>query len=186
MWIEVWRLLLWTVLLFIVIIFTLLFKSSKQSCGINTFLNKEQGALVFEWPWYKMLSHLLLPLLFHILCCRKLAAHATGKWFVAHNLSNTFGVPFCHYSETVNTGEIWDSQSDIGRFKSCVMWCCVTGCVVTDGHVRNYSPICKASYPSRLESLVQYFLCSKNVTVREIFCNFYEDWFDTHFNLQCF
>lgn len=180
-----WRLFLWTVLLLIDIIFTLLFKSSKQSCGIKTFINKEQGTLAFEWPCYKMLSHLLLPLLFHILSFRKLASHATRKWFVAHNLSYTFVVPLCHYSETVNTGEIWDSQSDIGRFKSCVMWCCVTGCVVTDCHARNHSPSCKASYPRRLESSVQYFLCSKNITVREIFCNFYEDWFDTHFNLQC-
>jgi len=94
-----------------------------------------------------MFLYFLLPLLFHIFCFRKLAAHATGKWLVAHNLSNTFGVPLYHYSETVNTGEIWDFKSDVGRFKSCVIWSCVTGCVVTDDHVRNHSPSCKASYP---------------------------------------
>jgi hypothetical protein len=115
-----------------------------------------------------MLSYLLLQL-FHILSFRKLAADATRKWFVAHNLSNTLGVPLCHHSETVSTGEIWDSQSDIGRLKSCVMWCCVTGCVVSDGHVRNYSSSRKASYSRRLESSVQYFLRSNNFTVREIF-----------------
>ena len=161
-----WRIFLWTVLLFVDIIVILLFKSSKQSCGIKMFLNKEQGTLVFKWPWYKMLLHLLLPLLFHILCFRKLAAHATGKWFVAHNLSNTFWVPLYHYSKTVNTGEIWDFQSDIGRFKYCVMWCCATGCEVTDDLVRNHS---QSIIPQKTWIFSAVLFMLKDFTVREIF-----------------
>ena len=66
------------------------------------------------------------------------------------------------------------------------MWYYVTGCIVTDGHIRNHSPSDKASYLRKLESSVQYFLFSKNFTVREFFCNLCEDRFDTHFNLQYF